>query len=158
MNLRKSLKNDYGLGLSLIFGFVGTGFLCFLIFIKKDISIQKILSLSPLEAIKTLDFIYLAIFAIMLISGFVCFAKRMMYIKSFENEYKIVEGTVVGIHYIKDRCGLDVLFQLNERVCKKHFSLFNNDQTKYVHMDSDVSLLVKENDPKKVLILDLYFD
>ena len=34
----------------------------------------------------------------------------------------------------------------------------NNSQTKYVHMDSDVELIIKDENPKKALIVDLYFD
>ena len=157
MNLAKSLKNDYFLGLPLIFTLVSAGFLVYF-GISRTIDFEELRSLSLEEMISTLDFILLVVFLAVILIGIICFLKRMFYIKSFENEYKTVDAKVVDIHYIKDRCGVDVEFILNGETCKKHFALFNNKQTKYVHMDSEVKLLVKDDDPKKSLILELYFD
>ena len=43
-------------------------------------------------------------------------------------------------------------------LCKKHFAIMNNSQTKYIHMDSEVELIIKDENPKKSLIKELYFD
>lgn len=160
MNLKKAIRNDYGLTLSGLFPVIGAGFLAFYSLIKKNIDFQKMLSLinRPMELVSTSDFILFAVFSLFIIVGLAFFAKRVSYINSFEKGCTVVDGKVVDIHYTKDRCGVDVEFLLFGNVCRKHFALMNNSQTKYVHMDSDVKLIVKDENPKKVLIMELYFD
>lgn len=157
MSFKKSLKNDYWLDLPLIFSLVFSGTIIYL-GIKKTFDFELWQATPLSELIKTLDFQVFAGFSVIIIAGLVCFLKRLAYIKSFENAYKTVDAKVVDIHYVKDRCGVDVEFMFNGENCKKHFALFNNNQTKYVHMDSQVQLLVKDDNPKNCLIQDLYFD
>ncbi len=158
MNFLKAVKNDYGLGVFLIFVLVGLGFGGYFTFIKNEISLQQLFALPFAEMVSTKDFYQLTVFVLIVLFGLFFFVKRVVYIKSFEGECRLVEGKVVNIRYVKDRCGVDVEFLLDGNLCKKHFTLFNNSQTKYVHMDSQVQLIVKDDNPKKSLILDLYFD
>ena len=158
MNLKKSLKNDYGLVLAFLAPIVSIAILCYFIFFAKIIDVNIISELPFLVLIRTSDFIIFFIFFVILVVGLVFFIKRIAYIKSFENENKKIDGKVVDIHYVKDRCGVDVEFDLYGTKCKKHFALMNNAQTKYIHMDSDVVLVMKDENPKKVLIEELYFN
>ena len=157
MNLKKAIKNDYLLGLLLI-----APITCIVIEViliaTKTISPSVLIELPFKELPATLDFRIIASFSLIIVVTLILFAKRISYIKSFETEYRIADGKVVDINYVKDRCGVDVEFVFNGENCSKHFMLFNNKQTRYVHMDSDVKLIMKNENPKKCLIKDLYFD
>lgn len=157
LNLKMAIKNDYLLGLLLIapisFSVVGG-----VLIATKAISPKVFLELPFKELPATLDFRIIASFSLIIVVTLILFAKRVLYIKSFENEYRTVDAKVVDINYVKDRCGVDVEFNFNGKSCSKHFMLFNNKQTRYVHMDSEVKLIIKNENPKKCLIKDLYFD
>ena len=161
LNMKKALKNDYLLTLSLLFCIIGVG-LC--VFFScgprsyRHINLNLIQEFGIQGFVKTADFVLLLVYALLVIVGLVCFAKRLAYIKSFEDAYKTVSAKVVDVRYVKDRCRVDLEFTLAGQVCKKGFVLFNNQQTKYIHMDSEVTLIVKGENPKTSLIQELYFD
>ena len=157
MSLKKSLRNDFFMGLPMITALVSAGLLVYF-FVSKKVDFKSLTALPFAQAVKTESFILLLIFSFALLLSLFFFVKRILYIKSFENECEKLEAVVTDIHYVKDRCGVDVEFSMNGEQCKKHFVLFNNSQTKFVHMDSVVTLLVKDGNPKKSLILDLCFD
>lgn len=157
MNLKKSIKNDYPLGLSLIAPLMCLVVLAILIG-TNNVCPQILRNMTLAEMWGTPDFRILALFSLIIVVTLILFVKRILYIKSFENEYRTVDAKVVDINYVKDRCGVDVEFNFNGESCSKHFMIFNNKQTRYVHMDSDVKLIMKNENPKKCLIKDLYFD
>lgn len=157
MNFRKSLKNDYYLGVCAIFSVIFLGVLVYY-FVTQEIDLGVLSGLSFSELVGTSDFLVFAIFSLVILGGIVLFVKRIIYIKSFENENKLVDGKVVDITYVKDRCRVKVEYNLNGENYIKKFMLFNNKQTKYVHMDSEVKLLIRDENPKKALISELYFD
>lgn len=158
LNFKKALKNDYRLFLPLVVCVIGIAFFCYFTFVKKQIAPSKFASLTPPELLKTGDFYLALIYVLCTALGLAFFLKRLFYIKSFERGGRTAEGVVVDIRYVKDRCGVDVKFDFYGTPCKKHFTLMNNAQTKFVHMDSVVNLLMKDENPKHVLIADLYFD
>lgn len=158
--LGKSLKNDYVFLLSLNFFIIGLGFLIFFSIGPQSyrlIDIKKILK-DGIKNFNLADSILLIIFGIMMIVSLICFIKRFLYLKSFSNNCQTTIAKVVNINYIKDRCGVDVIFMFEGELCKKHFAIMNNSQTKYIHMDSEVELIIKDGNPKKSLIKELYFD
>lgn len=159
MNLIKSVKNDYGLFFTFLLPvMIIVVEVIYSVLGDEKIDINALFSLSYSVLMQTSVFRrFLLLFAAFLVC-LICFIKRIAYIKSFENENKKIEAKVVDIRYVKDRCGVDVEFDLYGTKCKKHFALMNNAQTKYIHMDSDIVLIMKGENPKKVLIEELYFD
>lgn len=157
MNVGKSLKNDYYLGVSLLSCVLFLGILIYFV-VTKVIDFEVFSRLSVPEIINTAEFQLLVIFVLLLCVGAVSFIKRLLYIQSFENSYRTVNAHVVDIHYIKDRCKVWVEFNYNGEINTQHFMLFNNQQTKYIHIDSEVKLLIKNENPKTSLILELYFE
>lgn len=158
--LGKSLKNDYIFLLSLNFFIIGLGFLIFFSIGPQSyrlIDMEKILK-DGIKNFNLADSIILIIFGIMMIVSLICFIKRLLYLKSFTANCQNIIAKVVDINYIKDRCGVDVAFMFEGELCKKHFAIMNNSQTKYIHMDSEVELIIKDENPKKSLIKELYFD
>ena len=157
----KSLKNDYGILLSLTFFIIGIVFIVFFsvgLQAYRLINIEKIIQ-NGIKEFNLADAIILIILGFLAIISLILFIKRLCYLKSFTNEEcKYVTAKVVDIDYIKDRCGVDVEFIYEGNTCKKHFALMNNSQTKYIHMDSEVELVIKNGNPKKSLIAELYFD
>ena len=156
----KSLKNDYIFLLSLTFVIICIGLLIFYSIgpqAYRLIDIKKIIQ-NGFDRFDLAEAIVFIIFVIMIVLSFILFIKRFFYIKSFTDNYKTVIGKVVDINYIKDRCGVDIEFMFEGNICKKHFALMNNSQTKYIHMDSEVELIIKDENPKKVLITELYFE
>ena len=112
MNLKMAIKNDYLLGLLLI-----APITCIVIEVvliaTKTISPRVLLELPFKELPATLDFRIIASFSLIIVVTLILFVKRVLYIKSFENEYRTVDAKVVDINYIKDRCGVDVEFNFN---------------------------------------------
>ena len=158
--LGKSLKNDYVFLLSLNFFIIGLGFLIFFSIGPQSyrlIDMEKILK-DGIKNFNLADSIILIIYGIIIIASLICFVKRFLYLKSFSNNCQTTIAKVVNINYIKDRCGVDVTFMFEGELCKKHFAIMNNSQTKYIHMDSEVELIIKDGNPKKSLIKELYFD
>ena len=157
MNLKMAVKNDYLLGLALLFPLA-----CILVpailIATKRIDTKSLCGMSFKEMLSTFDFRVLAAYSLIVLAGLILFAKRILYIKSFETESRIVDAKVVDINYEGDRCGVDVEFILSGVNCKKHFAFFKNKQTKYINIDSEIKLIVKNENPKKCLIKNLYFD
>lgn len=159
-NFGKSLKNDYLLFGLLCFLLIGIGFFLFFSIGPesfREIDIRKILN-NGIKNMSISDTIIGIIFGTMIIISLIGFLVRLKYLISFAGEEQFVDAKVVDINYSRDRCGVDVEFDFEGNQCKKHFALMNNSQTKYVHMDSDVELIIKDENPKKALIVDLYFD
>ena len=121
------------------------------------INLEKILK-DGITNFNLADSILLIIYGIIIIASLICFVKRFLYLKSFSNNCQTTIAKVVNINYIKDRCGVDVTFMFEGELCKKHFAIMNNSQTKFIHMDSEVELIIKNGNPKKSLIKKLYFD
>ena len=156
----KSIKNDYAFLLSLIFVIIGIGLIIFFSIGPQSyrlIDINKIIQ-NGFDGFNLADTIVLIVLVIMIVVAFILFVKRFFYLKSFTNNCITVMGKVVDINYIKDRCGVDVEFIFEGKLCKKHFALMNNSQTKFIHMDSEVELIIKDENPKKTLIAELYFE
>lgn len=158
--LGKSLKNDYVFLLSLISFIIVLSFLIFFSIGPQShrlINLEKILK-DGINNFNLADSILLIIYGIIIIASLICFVKRFLYLKSFSNNCQTTIAKIVNINYIKDRCGVDVTFMFEGELCKKHFAIMNNSQTKYIHMDSEVELIIKDGNPKKSLIKELYFD
>lgn len=156
----KSLKNDFLMFLSFIGFIVGFGFVLFFSFGPKSyrrIDLKKIFE-NGFNNFNFSDSILAIVFLLIIIVSLIFFIKRLVYIKSFSDERNMVDAKVVDIHYVKDRCGVDVEFIFLGEKQKKHFTLMNNSQTKYIHMDSEIQLLIKDENPKKVIIPSLYFE
>ncbi len=159
----KSLKNDYILCVSFISIFIMTGLFVFSSFFpyahisRRRIDVSEIIERGS-EGFTLPDPVLIIIFGTIIIGSIICFLTRLSYLKSFTDECRKVNAKVIDIHYIKDRCGVDVEFMHEGIACKKHFTLMNNSQTKYIHMDSEVELLIKDGNPKKSLIAELYFE
>lgn len=156
----KSLKNDYVFFLLLTFVIIGIGLLIFFSIGPQSyrfINIEKIIQ-NGIDNFNLADTIVFIIMGIIIVVSFILFIKRFCYLKSFTNNCITVMGKVVDINYIKDRCGVDVEFIFEGNLCKKHFALMNNSQTKFIHMDSEVELIIKDENPKKTLIAELYFE
>lgn len=159
-NLFKSVKNDYVFFISAVFFVIGLGFLIFFSIgpqSYRSIDMETILR-NGIKNFNLADTIYLIIFGIMLIISLIFFIKRLCYLMSFSDDCQKANAKVVDVNYIRDRFGVDVEFMFEGEICKKHFALMNNSQTKYIHMDSEVQLIIKDENPKKALIKELYFD
>lgn len=162
MNFRfgKSLKNDFLLFLWFISFIIGIGFMLF-VSVGPDSYRMIDWSLLLANGVSRFDLAESAlaiVFSLISLTAFVLFFKRLAYITSFQKECEMVSAKVVDIHYVKDRCGIDLEYLYEGEKRTRHIVLMNNAQTKYIHMDSEVSLLVKNRNPKKVLIPSLYFD
>ena len=156
----KSLKNDYVFLLSLTFMIIGIGLLIFFSIGPQSyrfIDIERIMK-NGIVRFNLGDTIELIILGTIIVVSSILFIKRFFYLKSFTDNYNKATGKVVDIDYIKDRCGVDVEFMFEGNLCKKHFALMNNSQTKFIHMDSEVELIIKDENPKKALIAELYFE
>ncbi|MCR5765146.1 MAG: hypothetical protein K6G09_04110 [Treponema sp.] len=157
MNLKKSLMNDYYFGLSVIGFLVCVGFIVYS-FVSGKIDINAVKTMSFAEILGDSNCLVVVIFSVLALVSLIGFIKRFIYIKSFENDNQVIDAKVVDISYVKDRCRVKVEYLFNGETFVKKIRLFNNKQTKFVHMDSEVKLLLKYENPKKVLISELYFD
>ncbi|MCQ2584505.1 MAG: hypothetical protein MJ185_02850 [Treponema sp.] len=160
-NFFKSLKNDYGLFLSFTGFLISTAFFLFLSVGPASyrlIDFQTILD-NGFKDFRFTDSFAAIIFGFLILISLFCFIKRICYVRSFgQEECTKVTAKVTDINYVKDRCGVDMEFIFGGETVKKHFALMNNGQTKYIHMDSEVELLVKNCNPKKAIIISLFFD
>lgn len=158
LNIKKSLRNDYALSLPLVLALSGALILALIIFVFKEIDFSIFQRLSPSEFVRTVDFVYLAIFFVIILGGIFFFIKRWRYLKSFENEYQRVDAVITLVESYRDRLGMDTRYYCAAQEWKKHFALFKNHQTQLFEESDEVILLIKPESPKSALILDLYFD
>lgn len=158
VNFYKSIKNDYCLGISIIFPLCIVVIYLIDFFISKKTNLNLIINSTLVENIKNIDFLLLVFYSIVIIICLICFFRRIVYIKSFENEYYVVKANVEHFNSYNGSYGIDLIFELEGKICKKHFALTRTKQTKKFNTDSEISLLIKDFNPKKSLILDLYFD
>ncbi|MBP5174470.1 MAG: hypothetical protein ILP07_00970 [Treponema sp.] len=158
LNIKKSLRNDYALSLPLVLALSGALILALIIFVFKEIDFTIFQRLSPSEFVRTFDFVYLAIFSVIILVGIFFFFKRWLYLKSFENAYQRVDAVITHVETYRDRMGLDTRYYYAAQGWNKHFALFKNHQTQDFEEDSEVILIIKPESPKSALILNLYFD
>ena len=83
INYKKSVKNDYLLGLGLLSPFVGIIVLAFGIFISKNIDYKEVQSSSFPHILKIPYFYTIFILSLFIVLGLIVFVKRIKYIKSF---------------------------------------------------------------------------
>ena len=69
LNIKKSLRNDYALSLPLVLALSGALILALIIFVFKEIDFTIFQRLSPSEFVRTFDFVYLAIFSVIILVG-----------------------------------------------------------------------------------------
>lgn len=159
-NLKKTLKYDYATLLTvlmtlmnffiIVFFSVGTGE-------YHLIDWKTLITLGFPECFMTSDFLVLGIFLFFFLLSLILFKLRLNYIKSFGDEYIRVKGEVIYFYRSRNGYSISVKYSYKNQEYKKGFAFLKTKDTG-MKKGSEITLLIKEENPKRAIVMDFYFD
>lgn len=155
----KSFMNDYLLQVTVIFSVVTLIWMVVHFYLSTSINVY--LNLLKTDFFSTIfydDFIQFEIPALLFIPSVICTAIRIRYIKSFEGEVIKLSGTITKYSTYRSTCSITVEYKYESQPINKHFAFGKTKLTKNYKSMGNVTLIMKDDNPKHVLIEELYFE
>ena len=85
---------------------------------------------------------------------------KILYLKSFEKTDKVVDGKIFNMIQPWNRSFLiiEVSFVIDNLNCRNYFKIHYSNINQNIHTDSQVKILVKDNNPQKTVITELFYN
>lgn len=152
LSLKKTLKNDYTLIVSLCCILVGG--IIFILYDKFGIIVSK-------RGIKSVDkdnALLLILLAALVLFGLLNTLRRYIRIRGIFERGVSVTATVYGTSFIKDRGRINYRYSYEGMEYQSHLAVSRNKETQALENGMKVFVLADERNPKHSLILALYSD
>ncbi len=152
ISLKKTLKNDYTLIVSLCCILVGG--IIFILYDKFGIIVSK-------RGIKSVDkdnALLVILLAALALFGLLNALRRYIRIRGIFERGVSVTATVYGTSFIKDRGRISYRYSHEGTEYRSHLAVSRNKETQALENGKKIFVLVDERNPKKSLILALYSD
>ncbi|MBP5587343.1 MAG: hypothetical protein J6X37_01260 [Treponema sp.] len=152
LSIKKSIKNDYILMLSVCMMLIGIVF--FILYKQFGIKISKhagVIDISNGE-----DLFYELIWIIMFASGIVIAVLRYIVLKSIFQSGVKINATVSSVNFYGDRGRAEFFYEYSGVQYNRGVALHQTKETRGLNVGDQIALLIDENNPKHFLIHSLY--